>query len=691
MKLLSARYVNVFTFKDTFFDFRLINFALFRGRNGVGKSYFFDALCLALYGVTPRKKYKSVLRDTPKRYASGFVEIEFETDCVYKVERKFGRGKCLNLYKNGTLVQFRLSSMVQEEIEKIIGMNFKTFLNVCYFSQGDIGKFLSSDSNDRINIISDILDLLLFDDARKSISNDMRKYETRLNILRSKLSVYTSTINLTDVKKLSKLKKMAQVVYDSSVNETAKISFELNSTNEKIKMLNELALRKKDYIHAKEIKEQSAADYKRNIVYWKSKQVDTKSLIVKLKGQNAKYKKAEEISEEIKSIKESMQKMQLLSSKLESRNDIFSESLQSLIEVIKLKGSRCPTCKIIVSDNSVKYIESEIERLKTKIADNENKIARNDFKINEGEDLILDMNNELKKYESIKKNIADIELKIKNAHYAIFEQAKIQKEYNNEKIKLADKVNNAKKEYKKIKQDLEHYKEYDAENIEILEKKWNDNQNKIYESESRLKLIRFKLNQHNTALSKSKKISEQINSFDEKFNIMRWWYDNYPKIKLEMINEVIPFIEAETNKYLSQILPGRFIKFLLDTDKKNNKLELIIKDYNTGIERAFEGWSGGQRDRMALAVYLALNKMVSLRSGKSINFLILDEKFVGVDTISIPSILELLKTENKYRKIFVISHIEKIESIFKQVVTVTNKNGVSNFEITNNKFQPAIC
>jgi exonuclease SbcC len=687
MDLISAQYNNIFTFKDLFFDFRLINFALFKGLNGTGKSFFFDALCWVLFGITPRKKYKSIIRDIPEKQKSGFGIIELLEDdgTVYKIKRIVGKGKGLKLFKNDKEIKFRLSSLVQDEIIKIIGMNFKTFLNVSYFSQGDIGKFLISDSGERINIISDIFELMSFDLAKKSVGADLRNFELKLQSFRSKLIVYKNTIKNIDLVKLSKLKKMSEVALDKANSEISKINYELNSIKEKIELKNKLDYLRKDYSNLRERKVELFNDYKNNIRKMDLRIDSIELLKSKIKILLKSNSESNDIKDEIELVKKEIDKINNILTKNETEKEIVKKEIILLTDIIKMKGSRCKYCRTVIDERNVEYVNAQLEKNKNKFESLNNRINKYLDLLDIRERRLYKLKSDFKKFDSIIANIEKYKLKIKNAHYAIFEKVEYVKDYKIKKNVLIDKIKGIRNGMNKLKSDLKYYVDYDEDKINEVELRWKKNEQMIYNIESKLNVIKYKINEHNNAYKKVKRIEDKISLYDNKFNMLRWWYDNFPKIKLEMINEIIPFIEAENNKILSEILPGKFMKFLLDTDKVNNKLEMIIKDYNTGVERIFEGWSGGQRDRMALATYFALNKIISMRNNKKFNFLILDEKFVGVDYESRSAIFSMLRKENKYRKIFVISHIENIENEFNEIVNVTNKNGVSNFEIKKNR------
>ena len=124
------------------------------------------------------------------------------------------------------------------------------------------------------------------------------------------------------------------------------------------------------------------------------------------------------------------------------------------------------------------------------------------------------------------------------------------------------------------------------------------------------------------------------------------------------------------------------LTFDLDASKSNNKLDIMITDTVNKRKRAIEGWSGGQRDKMSISIYLALNKLAKMKSGVELNFLILDEKLASIDEESHPILLDVLKNERAGRKIFCISHVNNIESEFDEVVNVVQKkNGTSEIKV----------
>jgi DNA repair exonuclease SbcCD ATPase subunit len=144
-------------------------------------------------------------------------------------------------------------------------------------------------------------------------------------------------------------------------------------------------------------------------------------------------------------------------------------------------------------------------------------------------------------------------------------------------------------------------------------------------------------------------------------------------------------LQSNVNNNLSEILNGKMLKFDFVKAKKD-RLEISIVDYENDRTRIYEGWSGGEKGKMNLCSYISLNKLANIRSGKKIEFLVIDEKLSDVDIESMNKIFTMLKREYAGKKVFVISHIPGIEQNFNQVVTIKKSKGISYIDsIENNK------
>jgi exonuclease SbcC len=133
---------------------------------------------------------------------------------------------------------------------------------------------------------------------------------------------------------------------------------------------------------------------------------------------------------------------------------------------------------------------------------------------------------------------------------------------------------------------------------------------------------------------------------------------------------------------------------LLDiaTDGKYNHVEF---DENYGIQVfdgpdekfPLEGYSGGERDVVALCARLALSQVIGSSAAHPPSFLVLDEVFGALDRERRTQLLELLgrisETIDSFQQMFIISHVDDVRAspIFTRVLRIVeSEDGSSRIE-----------
>ena len=169
MKILNVRIKNINSLAgehEIDFDKPPLNevgiFAI-TGPNGSGKSSILDAICLALYGQTPRFKTQSeqVLN---KRSSDCYAEVAFSLNHSRYRSRSSARRSNgavhtrMRLFEqNGgeSLLKETVNS-VREEIGRLTGLDFKRFSRSVMLPQGEFAAFLHALSSERIEVIDKI-------------------------------------------------------------------------------------------------------------------------------------------------------------------------------------------------------------------------------------------------------------------------------------------------------------------------------------------------------------------------------------------------------------------------------------------------------------------------------------------------------------------------------------------------------
>ena len=96
-------------------------------------------------------------------------------------------------------------------------------------------------------------------------------------------------------------------------------------------------------------------------------------------------------------------------------------------------------------------------------------------------------------------------------------------------------------------------------------------------------------------------------------------------------------------------------------------LEIIISDELRS--RDYSGYSGGEAARCALAIRLALAKVISRRAGKRISLIMVDE-VSDLDQSGLDSFANAISTLSRDHQIFVVSHDETLKSGFQNVLPI---------------------
>jgi DNA repair exonuclease SbcCD ATPase subunit len=167
------------------------------GENGAGKSTLLDALSFVLFGKSFRKINKPQLLNsiTQKQL---IVEIEFDIgQNEYKIIRGM-RPNVFEVYKNDKLLnQTAESKDYQEILEKqIIKVNHKSFCQVVVLGSATFQPFMQLPTNQRREIIEDLLDLQIFTTMNVLLKNKVQQNAEQITETSSEKKLLDEKISL---------------------------------------------------------------------------------------------------------------------------------------------------------------------------------------------------------------------------------------------------------------------------------------------------------------------------------------------------------------------------------------------------------------------------------------------------------------------------------------------------------------
>jgi exonuclease SbcC len=173
-------------------DFTAFDLACISGQNGAGKSSLLDAITWVLFGQA-RKRDDSLIHTSPEVKAAE-VSFQFEYEgCTYRVQRTMPRGKStmleFHILQSGEESQRPLWKPLtehtlretQSRIEKILRMDYDTFINASFFLQGKADQFTQQRPGDRKHILGSILGLEVWEQYQKKAAELRKNLELQLH------------------------------------------------------------------------------------------------------------------------------------------------------------------------------------------------------------------------------------------------------------------------------------------------------------------------------------------------------------------------------------------------------------------------------------------------------------------------------------------------------------------------------
>ncbi|MEA5592778.1 exonuclease subunit SbcC [Rivularia sp. UHCC 0363] len=163
-------------------------------------------------------------------------------------------------------------------------------------------------------------------------------------------------------------------------------------------------------------------------------------------------------------------------------------------------------------------------------------------------------------------------------------------------------------------------------------------------------------------------------------------------IQALMIENVLPQLEAETNKLLSRLSANQLhVQFITQragktskAKKKNAKLidtlDIVIADARG--TRAYETYSGGEAFRINFAIRLALAKLLAQRAGAALQLLIVDEGFGTQDSEGCDRLIAAINAiAPDFACILTVTHMPHLKEAFAARIEVNKTQDGSTIQM----------
>ena len=146
-----------------------------------------------------------------------------------------------------------------------------------------------------------------------------------------------------------------------------------------------------------------------------------------------------------------------------------------------------------------------------------------------------------------------------------------------------------------------------------------------------------------------------------------------------VIDSVIDSFNDIVSQYVSLVWPNASYSLQSYKENKSGDIKAKFSDNLTinGKDCSIGSLSGGELRCLSLAIDFSIISTVEKIFGFSINPIILDEPFEGLDTLNRERVIEVLESISIDRQIFIVDHASEAKSMFSNIIRIEKKDGVS--------------
>jgi DNA repair exonuclease SbcCD ATPase subunit len=635
------------------------------GSSGAGKSTTVEALAYLL-GISeiPSTQLQSRITKSPI-----WVQGIFDDGITITRSKKEG----LTIQTPEETVSGN-SKLAEEKLDQIIGVNRKLLKTMCYKRQKQGGFFLNLTPKESHEFLIDCLDLGQYQSKINKMGELLKdKYKPK------KIELESSIVELTNtVEQFEDLLKTKEKPNEPEKVDLDTIRLKIDVLKQKRENEEKAYQESLSKIGPKPIEPESPVFDKEQML------LDTKSSITAVKAEIEDVRKAHQ--EAIDQARSAVNKIQGNIAKANSYKQLLIDEVDrnnALIEQIKhIQEEKCPTCmrewkqdsgdklkdliaKSGMHQEKIAGYKSEIENiphlmvLEQKAIEILEKRQLQQLKLPEKETLAA-LEENLRKLQNEKDNIKSV----------------AKQQYLEEFNKWNQQSQFIESEFKKKDQELS-YEIYGLENQLEIEQRNQEHYKKALETyKNDIDIIQIKTEAVKTKLENNSEclqdIEKNITLSEESIRLIR-------NFTLQKFQDTLDYIGQRATEIINMI-PNMANAVIFFESAKETKTGKVKNEVNAVIN--LEGdtaipiktLSGGERTSADFAIDLAVGEMIESMTQKGVNFLIIDEGFDGLDSISKIECLEILKQLNTEKKILIVDHSSEVKEMVHDIIKVKRVN-----------------
>lgn len=627
-----------------------------QGKVGSGKSAILEAIFYLLTGKISRKK--SSIKDFENKVTKSGYDISLKISVGNKEivireirDRKpsgdfFGEDprkglNCAVVDAKGTVshVSGKTDRDTRDKINKLIGISLNDLNSMAILLQRQRQDLVEGTPGKRAAAIIELFGLEKFDEVISLCTQDASAHKEEAESISTKITEYRE-----------ELEDLAADIDDEPPEEEEYDENSLSELNKSISKartrLEKLADRKKDIEHEQKLYERARDKARRK----REVQKDIKELEEKLEDFSDVEGSIGDLESKISEKKENLRWI------IKEIGDISRE-----IEDINNNPDNCPiTEEDCPVDVPVKYKAKRIDKLEKTMGTKESKCKK-----------LKKCLKPLEKNKSILEDKKEIEDSIKNKTLVIKSLSEDVPDFDaesakEEREKCIETISKGKNFISKLESKKENIIEAKARYDEFFK-----NRNKV------VKIFEKRKNDLKELQSRYSEIVNDAEYLDLALGV-------FSKARMIKIDLILSMLNENIEKMLDEISGGEltaaFSSGKLDSTGKRvlDQIDLVVADANKTLPVGM--WSGGQITQVGLAILLSVFIVARTLSGKTTNFLWLDEPFGPLDDELVDKIfgaINKISKELEASSVKIISHRKLDARVWDHKWKISINNGLS--------------
>lgn len=604
--------------------------------NGSGKTSIVEVIVYTFFGnLMKNLNHKEAINIKSKKGLE--TEVHFDLDGHnYKIVRKRIPDR-LEFWEDEVDKSVGGIPTTQEEINKVIRLNYTAFINVVCFGQHNTQQFLACDSADKRSIAENLLSLDKYNRYCKVAKEKVKELEKQLEYLST---IYSQSLQDGTVgdRNLKQLLRQQGDWKSSQLNAIDRLQSQVGRA--KAEMAKLISSEAKDVVSQLENINLEIADKQ-------------KQRAIKVDDLTKAQSKIDMLREEIQNLKLQSKEIQYRIKQIEKEIDNCLKHSQSMINN---DGGKCPTCFGKVEKKNFQHILDHNNQQMKELKE-EGMIGKQNHDV---------LQVKLKKYEQLFAQLYEAHNIGKTAE-AYFNKSLRELEQK-KTILNAHFRENADSATLLLEQQISHFNEQ----IEHRYKELNFNNPYI-------ELINNQKTEIEKILLKTAELKEELGHLEGVKPYYEYWIKAFGDkgIRSFVLSEVTPLLNTRINYWLQFLIDNK-IQLTFNSELK----EKIETNPPGGDPFVYNSMSGGEHQRIDLGIALSFAQVMMLTASTCPSICCLDEVGTNLDRPGIQAVYNTICELSRDRQVLVTTHDPDLQELLNSydTITVIKENGITRLK-----------